>query len=117
MSGTTSGRPFHNEGEKMRKIGTMLLVGLGFCLLAPAAFAQAPGATSPTSLIVITSGIAYAIAVFGCAFAQGKATAAACEGLARNPGAAAAIRLALILGLVFIESLSLYTFAVLYLKL
>ena len=95
----------------------MLLVGLGFCLLAPAAFAQAPSVTSPTSLIVITSGIAYAIAVFGCAFAQGKATAAACEGLARNPGAAAAIRLALILGLVFIESLSLYTFAVLYLKL
>ena len=101
----------------MRKIGTMLLVGLAFCLLAPAAFAQAPSGTTPTSLIVITSGIAYAIAVFGCAFAQGKATAAACEGLARNPGAAAAIRLALILGLVFIESLSLYTFAVLYLKL
>ena len=91
----------------MRKIGTMLLVGLGICFVAPAAFAQAPGATSPTSLIVITSGIAYAIAVFGCAFAQGKATAAACEGLARNPGAAAAIRLALILGLVFIESRSL----------
>ena len=49
--------------------------------------------------------------------AQGKATAAACEGMARNPGAAGAIRLALILGLVFIESLTLYMFAVLYLKL
>jgi F-type H+-transporting ATPase subunit c len=101
----------------MRKIGTILFVGFAFCLLAPAAFAQAPGGSSTPSLIVITSGIAYAIAVFGCAFAQGKATVAACEGMARNPGAAAAIRLALILGLVFIESLSLYMFAVLYLKL
>jgi F-type H+-transporting ATPase subunit c len=101
----------------MRKIGTTVLGALALCFVAPLAFAQAPGGTSPTSLIVITSGIAYAIAVFGCAFAQGKATVAACEGLARNPGAAAAIRLALILGLVFIESLSLYMFAVLYLKL
>ena len=87
-------------------------------LIAPSAFAQTGGAAAtPTSWIVITSGIAYAIAVAGCAMAQGKATVAACEGLARNPGSAAAIRLALILGLVFIESLSLYMFAVLYLKL
>ncbi len=102
----------------MKKLSTLLLGAIGFCVFAPAAFAQTPGAAAgPTSWIVITSGIAYAIAVFGCALAQGKATVAACEGLARNPGSAAAIRLALILGLVFIESLSLYMFAVLYLKL
>ena len=102
----------------MRKIGTMLLPAIALCMLAPAAFAQTAGGTStPASAFVITSGIAYAIAVAGCGLAQGKATAAACEGLARNPGAAAAIRLALILGLVFIESLTLYMFAVLYLKL
>jgi F-type H+-transporting ATPase subunit c len=103
----------------MRKIGTVLLPAIALCLLAPAAFAQTAEGTSssPTAWIVFSSGIAYAIAVAGCGLAQGKATAAACEGLARNPGAAAAIRLALILGLVFIESLSLYMFAVLYLKL
>jgi len=102
----------------MRTFGNTVFAVMTVCLLAPSAFAQT-GATSssPASLIVITSGIAFAIAVFGCAYAQGKATAAACEGLARNPAAAAAIRLALILGLVFIESLSLYMFAVLYLKL
>jgi len=99
----------------MKKLYTLLLGAIGFCILAPAAFAQTT--SSPASAPIITSGIAYAIAVFGCALAQGKATVAACEGLARNPGSAAAIRLALILGLVFIESLSLYTFAVLYLKL
>jgi F-type H+-transporting ATPase subunit c len=103
----------------MRKIGTLLFTAMALCLVAPVAFAQGGGAAAgtPTSWVVITSGIAYAIAVAGCGLAQGKATAAACEGLARNPGAAAAIRLALILGLVFIESLTLYMFAVLYLKL
>jgi len=35
--------------------------------------------------------------------------------MARNPGATAAIRFALILGLVFIESLSIYTLAITYL--
>jgi F-type H+-transporting ATPase subunit c len=103
----------------MRKISMLLFAAMALFLVVPAAFAQTAGAapSTPTSWVVITSGIAYAIAVAGCGMAQGKATAAACEGLARNPAAAAAIRLALILGLVFIESLTLYMFAVLYLKL
>jgi len=41
---------------------------------------------------------------------------AACEGMARNPGAAAAIRAAMILGLVFIETLALFTLAIIMLK-
>jgi F-type H+-transporting ATPase subunit c len=36
------------------------------------------------------------------------------EGMARNPGAAGAIRLALILGLIFIESLSLYVMVIIF---
>ena len=46
--------------------------------------------------------------------------AAACEGIARNPGAAGGVRGAMILGLVFVETLTLFTFALgflLYLKL
>jgi len=38
--------------------------------------------------------------------------ASSAEGMARNPGAAAAIRFALLLGLVLIESLALYTLVV-----
>ena len=57
-----------------------------------------------------------AIASGLCGLGQGKAVAAACEGLGRNPGAAPAIRFALILGLVFIESLALYTFAIIFAK-
>jgi len=62
--------------------------------------------------VAITSGFSMAIASGLCGLAQAKATAAAAEGMARNPGAAAAIRFALILGLVLIESLALYTLVI-----
>ncbi len=41
---------------------------------------------------------------------QGRIASAACEGIARNPGAAGNIRAAMLLGLVFVETLSLFTF-------
>jgi F-type H+-transporting ATPase subunit c len=43
---------------------------------------------------------------------QGKLAGSACEASARNPGAQAGIRFALIFGLVLIESLALYTFVI-----
>ena len=66
--------------------------------------------------IAIASGFSMAIASSFCAIAQAKATAAACEGLARNPGAAPAIRFALILALVLIETLALYTLVIVFAK-
>ena len=99
----------------------VVLVGLTLMLFSfalPAA-AQAADQKPPDQVamwIVITSGFAMAIASAMCGLAQAKATAAACEGLARNPGAAPAIRFALILALVLIESLALYTFAIVFLK-
>ena len=48
------------------------------------------------------------------AFAQDPA--AAVEAMARNPGAAGAIRIALILGLALIESLALYTLVIIFAK-
>ena len=61
-------------------------------------------------------GIAMGIASGLCGIGQGMATKGATEGIARNPGAGAAIRTALILGLVLIESLALYTFVIVFLK-
>jgi len=43
-------------------------------------------------------------------------TAAAAEGLARNPAARPGIQLALILGLALIESLALYTLVIIFVK-
>ena len=57
-----------------------------------------------------------AIASGLCALGQGKAIAGAAEGMARNPAASAGIRFALILGLILIESLALYTFAIIFVK-
>ena len=64
----------------------------------------------------ITSGFSMAIASGLCALGQGRAIAGAAEGMARNPGASAGIRFALILGLILIESLALYTFAIIFVK-
>ncbi|MBI4460258.1 MAG: ATP synthase F0 subunit C [Acidobacteria bacterium] len=94
------------------------LAGLAFIAIGTPVFAQEPAAVPivTTNWVALTSGFAMAIASAFCGLAQGKATAAAAEGMARNPGATAAIRLALILGLAFIESLALYTFVIIFIK-
>lgn len=84
---------------------------------ATPAFAQGPAGGASTEMwVVITSGFAMAIASAFCGLAQGKATASAVEGMARNPGAAKAIQTALILGLALIESLALYTLVIIFAK-
>jgi len=100
-----------------RMFATIALALLAVCLLAPAAFAQEPGGAAPgTNWVAITSGFSMAIASAGCGYAQGKASAAASEGMARNPGAAGVIQNMLILALVLIESMALYTFAIIFIK-
>ena len=49
------------------------------------------------------------------AIGQSRAIAAACEGIARNPGAAGPIRLAMIIGLALIESLVIYALIIAFL--
>jgi F-type H+-transporting ATPase subunit c len=102
----------------MKKFSMFLFALLAVAFVAPAAFAQTgAGATpEPTNWVAITSGFAMAIASGFCGIAQGRAASSACEGLARNPGAAPAIRFALVLALVLIESMALYTFAIIFLK-
>ena len=89
----------------------MMLVAL--LLIASPIFAADAGGTN---LVAITSGFSMAIASAGCGIAQARAVAASVEGMARNPSASAAIRFALLLGLILIESLALYTLAIIYLK-
>lgn len=102
----------------MRKYSMILFALMAVAFVAPAAFAQtAPGgAADATNWVAITSGFAMAIASAACGIAQARATSSACEGLARNPGAAPGIRFALILALVLIESMALYTFAIIFAK-
>ncbi len=101
----------------MKKLFWLLPAAMLFAGSTPV-FAQGPGgaAAGGTNWVAITAGFSMAIASALCGLAQAKATASAAEGMARNPGAAAAIRLALILGLAFIESLALYTFVIIFIK-
>ncbi len=94
-----------------------LLVLAIFAFASPMfAAGDAPAVADNHYWFWITSGFAMAIASAVCGLAQSKAVAAACEGMARNPGAAPAIRFALILGLVLIESLALYTLVIILIK-
>jgi F-type H+-transporting ATPase subunit c len=100
----------------MKKFFVLMMLMLAMLAFASPVFAQTEAAAGGVNWIAITSGFAMAIASSVCALAQGKAIAAACESLARNPGAAPAIRFALLLGLVLIESLGLYTLVVIFVK-
>ena len=77
-----------------------------------AAFAD--GGTSTINLVPIGAGIGMALAAGLCGLGQGKATASATEALARNPGARAGIMLFLVLGLAFMESLTLFTLVIVF---
>jgi len=82
-------------------------------LLATPIFAQTPGGgTGTTNWQPVAAVLGMAFASGLCGLAQGKAVAGAAEAMARNPGASAGIRFALILGLVLIESLALYTLVI-----
>ncbi len=98
----------------MRKL-QYLFMTLSVLLLATPAFAQT-GEGGAASLVPIGAGIGMAIAAGLCGLGQGRATASATEALARNPGARAGIQLLLVLGLAFIESLTLFTLVIIFLK-
>jgi F-type H+-transporting ATPase subunit c len=81
--------------------------------LASPIFAQAQGGADPGDANRRAAAyLAMGLAAGLCGIGQGRATASAAEAMARNPGAIAAIRVALILGLVLIESLALYTLVI-----
>lgn len=58
--------------------------------------------------LAIAAALAIALPALGGALGQGKAAAAALEGIARNPGASGKIFVPMILGMALIESLVLF---------
>jgi F-type H+-transporting ATPase subunit c len=88
----------------------VILMTLALLLVAGSMFAQEAEAAQSGGVLwgPISAAFVLGIAAAAGAIGQGKAIAAACEGIARNPGAAGAIRLAMIIGLALIESLVIY---------
>lgn len=99
----------------MRILSYLFMTMSMFCFAMPA-FAQGGATGGGTDWVPIAAGFSMAFASGLCAIGQGMATAGATEALARNPGARPGIQLALILGLALIESLALYTLAIIIVK-
>jgi F-type H+-transporting ATPase subunit c len=97
----------------MKKLQMVFITLAVLCFAAPA-FAQ--GGSATVDLVPIGAGIGMALAAGLCGLGQGRAAASATEALARNPGARAGIQLLLVLGLAFIESLSLFTMVIIFAK-
>lgn len=76
------------------------------------AFAQDASMNASSALIPIGVGLTLGLAAFGGAFGQGKAAAAALEGIARNPQAAGKIQVPLIVSLALMEGLTIFSFVV-----
>jgi F-type H+-transporting ATPase subunit c len=97
----------------MRKLQYLFMALAALCFAIPA---FAAGDSSVVSYVPIGAGIGMGLAAGLCGMGQGRAVGSAVEALARNPGTRAGIMLFLVLGLAFIESLTLFTLVVIFAK-
>lgn len=103
----------------MRRVSKLLFVVVAVLLCAVPALAEGAQPTAVdhnVGLRALAAGVGFAIAVVGGALGQSRIGAAACEGAARNPGAAAKIQTMMILGLALIESLVLFALVIVFIK-
>ncbi|MEW6213688.1 MAG: ATP synthase F0 subunit C [Nitrospirota bacterium] len=104
----------------MKKTITAILLTFALLwVLAPFAFAEEAAAVTGKgsnifyyAMAAIAAGIGVGIGALGCGIGQGVATAKACEGIARNPGASGKITTSLIIGLAMVESLTIYALVI-----
>jgi len=97
----------------MRKLQYLFMTLAALCFATPV-FADAGTGVSP--YLPIGAGLAMGLAAGLCGLGQGRAVASATEALARNPGTRPGIMLFLVLGLAFIESLTLFTMVIVFVK-
>jgi F-type H+-transporting ATPase subunit c len=97
----------------MRKLQFVFIALAVLCFAIPV---FADGGSAAVSLIPIGAGIGMGLAAGLCGMGQGKAVGSAVEALARNPGTRPGIMLLLVLGLAFIESLTLFTMVIIFVK-
>jgi F-type H+-transporting ATPase subunit c len=97
----------------MRKLQFVFMTLAVLCFAVPV---FADGGSAAASLIPIGAGIGMGLAAGLCGMGQGRAVGSAVEALARNPGTRPGIMLFLVLGLAFIESLTLFTMVIIFVK-
>jgi F-type H+-transporting ATPase subunit c len=96
--------------------GAVAVMVLGSPLFAMAQEGAAGGGEGGlrAGLIALGAGLAIGIAALGCGMGQGRLAASAMESLGRNPNSEPQIRTWMIVGLAFVESLSLYALLIAY---
>jgi F-type H+-transporting ATPase subunit c len=98
----------------MRKLQYVFMTLAVLCFTVPV-FAQT-GDSAALNLGPIGVGLGMGLAAGLCGLGQGRAVGSTTEALARNPGVRANLMTFMIIGLAFIESLTLFTFAMIILK-
>jgi F-type H+-transporting ATPase subunit c len=96
----------------MRKLQYALLTLSALCFAIPG---FADGGSPEMNLAPIGIGLGLGLAAGLCGIGQGRAVGSTTEALARNPGTRGQLFTFLLIGLAFIESLTLFTFAMLFL--
>jgi F-type H+-transporting ATPase subunit c len=100
------------------KLSVFVAVFTAVVLVPAMAFAQAEGPANKhdaNKWLAAAAGFAIGVAALGGTLGQGRAAAAALEGISRNPGAADRIQTPMILGLALIESLVLFAWVIAFL--
>ena len=97
----------------MRKLQYVFMTLAALCFAMPA-FAQ--GGSAVADFAPIGVGLGMGLAAGLCGLGQGRAIGSTTEALARNPGTRAALLMFMLIGLAFIESLTLFTFAMIIIK-
>ena len=97
----------------MRKLQYVFMALAALCFAVPA---FADGGSPAINLVPIGAGLGMGLAAGLCGLGQGRAVGSAVEAVARNPGVRPAIFTFLVLGLALIESLTLFTLAIVFAK-
>ncbi len=101
----------------MKKWHVLVLLALvSLFVSAPVWAAEAAGGTSAGPLGIGLGLLGLGLGVAGAGLGQGVAANSALNGAARNPGASDRIQLMLLISLAFMESLVIFTFALVYLR-
>jgi F-type H+-transporting ATPase subunit c len=109
------------EESEMKTFGKIILglsAALTTLLVSAAAHAEEVSATAfndRDKIIALAAALGIGIAAFGGSLGQGRAAAAALDGIARNPGASDKLFTPMILGLALIESLVIYALIISFL--
>ena len=105
-----------------RRTWMYVTVAIAMLLASPLGAMAQEGAAggmggSRAGLIGLGIGLGLGIAAFGCGMGQGKLAASAMESIGRNPNSTSQLFVPMIIGLAFVESLTLYSLVISFLLL